>query len=109
MQKWVPILGLQDWNIVVTVSQSSAFQGGSDHFGQATSLPQYLHADIVLLDPNHWPGAAFDDAETVLVHELLHVKFSDFAETLEVHHDNAVHRTITSLSRALVRMDRGKK
>lgn len=71
---WQVRLGLQGYVIDVSIVRASVF-GDHDTIGDCDAQRMKRKARIRLLDPQDYDdaNARYDDHETVLVHELLHV------------------------------------
>lgn len=72
--EWQARLGLQGYVITVQIVRASAF-GDRDCLGNCDVLHMKRKALIRILDPQDYEEGdeVYDDHETVLVHELLHV------------------------------------
>jgi hypothetical protein len=73
LAEWAPRLGLQDYRIDLAVVPPAAF-GDNQTLGDCDAFRMKRRATIRLLEPGH-VGVEddVDDAETTLVHELLHL------------------------------------
>lgn len=105
--EWKNRLRLQQWEVAIRIARQKEFEDknsqGECHWTLSTAL-----ATIKILDPIDYPDTPFaQDMEKTLVHELLHLKFCDFAKTetgsLE---DVMMERAVDHLARALVELKR---
>ena len=102
LQYWKEKLGLQSWNIQLKTNADI------DSEGLSVSSPLIKAARVVIANKSmkELENNVVIDEEQVLVHELLHILFSDIedeiAENCEEKVYNIFHTHIDDLSKALV-------
>lgn len=119
-RRWVPYwrdrLGLRDWHVDVVYETLKESDGSLAHV--VPSFPD-RHATIKVLNAQTedaretWKG---EDAEVVLVHELLHIHLmslgvsgGDYRKTNGVNKTVLAEQVINALAQCLVDRRRGKK
>lgn len=98
LAEWAPVLRLADWDIELKVASPSSMQ---DADGKAWIYPSIREGEIWITKGRM--SSRFADAETVLVHELLHFHFEELRTD-----ENEKHLEIALelLSKALVKLKR---
>ena len=106
-EKWVNILDLGSWNIHFEWSVKEKDMPEED----TTGYTQYLHtkkqAIITMLDPADFEidNEYFNyDYEQTLVHELLHLKFSDIEDSENELQNKLLHQLIDSLAKSFIKV-----
>lgn len=113
LNEWIDRLGLQDWAIVLRYNCNPDELRLENVNGETEYVSSIKSAVIRLLDPKYSEGGITKyDLEEIIVHELLHIKFSiiginpkDFASAVV---DETIHRLIDDLARAFVNVKRNK-
>ena len=104
LEYWQKRLRLADWYITakfVTVHELPDEIGNCKFDWETRSAVITLrHRDD--WGPDYFPGAAVDDEEATLVHELLHCSFAGFTEERDSVRDKLQHQAVNALSFALV-------
>ena len=114
LDEWVTILGLKDWKITLKTNVKPEDMDIEDADGCTSYIEACKAARIQIVDPKKRdkviPGEKLIilrpfDFETVLVHELLHLKFSLIGENgkwetkLQL---RVLHQIIDDIARALI-------
>ena len=104
LQYWVKRLRLDDWTIkLIDNCSPEDFVTPGGKSGECEWQEVNKSAVIRILDPKFYGTRVLPfDYEKILVHELLHCKFSLLEESDDTIHDRIVHQLIEELSRALV-------
>jgi len=106
---WQRRLRLQDWTIFLDV-QSAKDMKADDNDGEIQMLQVKRQAWITILDPADYPAHADEpqDMERTLVHELLHIHFTEIHQGRRLKRipHVAEERAIDAISRALVEVER---
>lgn len=101
--KWVRILHLEPWNIQFQWKVRKENMNLADTVGATTYLHSMRQAIVQMIDPIDYPVSPFEyDYEKTLVHELLHLKFSDLDDTGDQLRDKLTHQMIDDMAKALV-------
>ena len=105
--EWQDILRLRDWDIFLNVKRIFDMPDGCE--GRMSSTTSLKIATIDIMDEIDFnPASPVPlDQEKTLVHELLHVHFSQ----LHDEHDSPVHleQATEMITAALIRLKRGEK
>ena len=107
LKEWQERLGLSDWRIVLTNSEDLDECDGFTEWTECNKT-----AKIAILSPEKYGDRIIDfDKERILVHELLHLKFTllddarfNGEETTQYRH---LHQLIDDIARAMVCAKRG--
>ena len=107
-EKWRKILHLEAWDIRFQWCVRGRDMNIADALG-CTSYKHESHQTIVqMLDPVDFESKLFNYGyEKTLVHELLHLKFSDIDDSGDALRDKILHQLVDDLSRAFVASARG--
>lgn len=106
-EEWATLLRLEDWDIEIEVVRAKEL-GGEKCLGDCDFWMPKMVAKVRVADPETVDEECLGrtDVETVLVHEILHVRFAPYSpeEGTEAHRDFevAIHR----VSEALVHLKR---
>lgn len=106
-EKWIRILRLQDWEIVLKTNVDPAKMAAKDSAGCATFDYVSKRAVIEIADPQKYENGMPDfimDWEQVLVHELMHLKLAlvdDYGDEESVK-SAVVHQLVDELAKSLV-------
>lgn len=107
LMEWQERLGLQDWAIKV-VDNCSRDEMESDCDGYTMWQESIKTARIQILDPKYYGDRMIPfDYERILVHELLHLKFTLVSDEVEDLQARYMHQIIDDLARAFVDAKRG--
>ncbi len=108
--EWQTTLGLRDWQVDVAWARTAEFGDLYTH-GRCYWQDTARVARIRILSPVDVAADAMPpyDPERILVHELLHLHFAEFAAEEETPAANAQERAIHALSVALVTLARGNE
>lgn len=101
---WQKRLRLQDWDIKIKYERFRRMQNstGQIPWGQIQMNQEYRSARILILHPSDNEQARGDIEETV-VHELLHIHFSEVRpQAIKPGDDIAEERVINALAQALI-------
>lgn len=112
LKEWVERLGLQDWRIKLKINQTED-QMRENTAGNVDFIEEIRCAVIKIISEDEYPKDSVleYDFERILVHELLHIKFSLFDNTRWEDEanipDRHMHQLIDDMARALVCAKRG--
>lgn len=102
-RKWVAILQLGCWDIRFQWCVRDRDMNLSNSVGCTSFNHESRQAIVQMLDPVDFQNDSFDyDYEKTLVHELLHLKFSDVDDSGDPLRDKMTHQLIDDLARAFV-------
>ena len=104
---WQDILRLQDWDIHLRVARQTEM--GMENAQGACSYQMCSGtAFISILDPIDYVGNLPQDMEHTLVHELIHLHFATFDETVDYERPEGMYleRAIERITEALLFMRR---
>ena len=106
LEYWQKRLQMRDWNINVCLVKQSAM--ARDKAAQVTLCPTKMQADVTIVTEDTY---TYDlepyDAEFLLLHELMHVRFADFDNPEVQSETRGVERAINALCYALLELKRG--
>jgi len=109
LNKWQARLCLLDWRIVLIENCSPNDMTLQNCAGESERIEVLKTAVIRIIDEKDYGERILNyDFEQILVHELLHLKFSLLDESGNDIHDRLVHQLIDELARALVAAERSK-
>ena len=106
-EKWIRILRLQDWEVVLKTNVPPDKMALKDSAGCATFDHVSKRAVIEIADPQRYENGMPDfiiDWEQVLVHEMMHLKLAlldDYADEESVQ-SAVVHQLVDELAKSLV-------
>lgn len=103
LDKWIKILGLQDWHI--ELYNDSSIKQLFDKDAQAENYYNfvYKHAKIrIISDKDRQHDILPLDYEHLLVHELLHCKFAILDDSGNELQDKIVHQLVEDFTKILV-------
>lgn len=110
LNEWQERLGLQDWAIILRfnlLEEDMNNNAGETRWENSNKVAE-IH---IIREEDHNSIIPFD-FERILVHEILHIKFSYFQNEPENYEqqvfDEAQHQLIDDLARALVMAKRGE-
>lgn len=107
-EKWRKILHLESWDIRFKWKVRERDMRLSDSVGCTTFSHESRQAIIEMLDPIDFENDLFQyDYEKTLVHELLHIKFSDLDNSGDPLRDKLTHQIIDDIARAMVQAAMG--
>lgn len=112
LQGWQKALSLQDFRIDVKLVRASHLDMGQKSLGECDLFLMKKRALIRILDAADYgdPEELYDDHETVLVHELLHIVVPKRIFDLPIDENNVKYQMyeqgIDQLARALVSLKR---
>ena len=102
-RKWAAILQLRYWDIRFQWCVRSRDMNLADSIGCTSFNHENRQAIVQMLDPVDFESDLFEyDYEKTLVHELLHLKFSDVDNSGDPLRDKMTHQLIDDLARAFV-------
>ena len=105
LKEWMNRLGLQDWSIVLETKCMPAEMAIPGTLGCTTWEESTKSAAIQVIDPAKLERLTRDfDFEEVLVHELLHLKFTLLGSRNDNEDltDRILHQIIDDLARAMI-------
>ena len=113
---WQEILFMQEWTIQIRLLKGSnaALRGPS---GRCITNWNHRSADIVIErveDYKEWDTIALYDAELILLHEILHIKWNQVTDAMRKHDksdalDEDMEWAIESCAKAMLILDRKTK
>ena len=112
LNEWVERLGLQNWRIKLKINQDEE-QMRENTAGNVDFIEEIRCAVIKIISESDYPEDSVleYDFERILVHELLHIKFTLFDNTRWLDETNMpdrhLHQLIDDMARALVCAKRG--
>ena len=112
LNEWVERLGLQNWRIKLKINQDEE-QMRENTAGNVDFIEEIRCAVIKIISESDYPKDSVleYDFERILVHELLHIKFTLFDNTRWLDETNMpdrhLHQLIDDMARALVCAKRG--
>ena len=108
--KWVRILGLENWDIKLYWKTREMDMSIKESYGCTTYLHESRQAVIQMLDPVDCDDLRpFKyDYEKTLIHELLHVKFADLEDSGDQLRDKLTHQMIDDIARAFIKCSKGE-
>lgn len=110
VDEWEKRLGIDDWVIILRVDCLPSDFQLSNVAGETEWDEVGKSAVVKILDERCYGERIVSfDFEKILVHELLHIKFSLIQETGDETHDRIVHQYIDDLAKALVDAKRCNK
>lgn len=103
-EKWRKILHLEAWDIKFQWCVRGRDMNLQDCMGCTSFLHESHQAIVQMLDPVDFDNDLFFyDYEKTLVHELLHLRFSDLENSGDPLRDKLTHQLIDDLARAFIR------
>lgn len=110
LQKWVDILGLNDWTISLCDNCTPQEMDSVNSAGQCIYNEVQKCAVINIINPECYGEKIIPfDYEKTLVHELMHIKLCFLQESGNDLQERIVHQLVESMARALVKANREKK
>lgn len=107
-RKWVAILQLGHWDIRFQWCVRDRDMSLPNSVGCTSFNHENRQAIVQMLDPVDFESKLFNYGyEKTLVHELLHLKFSDIDDSGDPLRDKMTHQLIDDLARAFVASTRG--
>jgi len=107
---WVKILRIEDWEVLIRFKRAENMTL-EEVQGECIFNFTDRQAIVNIIDPLDWIDIEFkQDFEKIVVHELLHIKFSeafDEAFNEDVFKDKLIHRLLNDLAKSLVLAKRG--
>lgn len=102
-EKWRKILHLEAWDIKFQWCVRGRDMNLQDCMGCTSFLHASHQAIVQMLDPVDFDNDLFSyDYEKTLVHELLHLMFSDLENSGDPLRDKLTHQLIDDLARAFI-------
>lgn len=102
-EKWRKILHLEAWDIKFQWCVRGRDMNLQDCMGSTSFLHESHQAIVQMLDPVDFDNDLFSyDYEKTLVHELLHLRFSDLENSGDPLRDKLTHQLIDDLARAFI-------
>lgn len=102
-EKWRKILHLEAWDIKFQWCVRGRDMNLQDCMGCTSFLHESHQAIVQMLDPVDFDNDLFSyDYEKTLVHELLHLRFSDLENSGDPLRDKLTHQLIDDLARAFI-------
>lgn len=99
---WTDVLGLQEWNITLITNCSPNDMTLSGVAGETEWNDTLRTAVIRIIDSKDWGERVVPfNPEKILVHELLHLKFSALDESGDPLRDKLTHRLVEDFAKAL--------
>jgi len=108
-RQWQKLLRLQDWDVRISWARGHGIDLATQTEGLCEWVARRKEAKIKVLDPVDWESMDTCDAEQILVHELLHLRFYGFAAKDDTPEDVAQEQAIHALSMALVMLKRADR
>ena len=109
LKKYIKLLGLQDWAIILNDNCSPDDFSASGNVGECELQEVRKTAVIRILNPIFYGQRVLPfDFEKTLVHELLHIKFAMLENSGDELRDRITHQTIEDLAKAIVENARSK-
>ena len=109
---WVKILSIEDWEVLIRFKRAEKMFL-EDVQGECRFNFISRQAIVNIIDPLDWIDIEFNqDFEKTVVHELLHIKFSEaFDEDYneDIFKDRLIHRLLNDLAKSLVLAKKGGK
>lgn len=102
-RKWVKILLLNDWCIVFKWKVRKDQMTDPNCLGVTSYNHTSKEAIIEMLDEDDHLNTMFDyNYEKTLIHELLHLKFSNIDDTGDAMQEKMIHQLIDDLSKSFI-------
>ena len=107
VNKWIPILRLQDWDITILYGNRETTENmlGKSRISRNLKIVSIFICSPELIDPN-WLGSK--DIEETIVHELIHLHCSYFDSSFKENtlESENLEVMIDKIAIALVKLDR---
>lgn len=108
LEYWTDVLGLQEWDITLETNCSPNDMTLSGVAGETEWSDTLRTAVIRIIHPKDWGERVVPfNPEKVLVHELLHLKFSALDESGDPLRDKLTHRLVEDFAKALTMVRSG--